>query len=211
MINVCIEKKIRIWNRPLRSDQNENKSDSESDFVNVPGSGGTAGHHRGTITGTLLASRDTASNKEEALGLELLSAADGIGEVRVASVNDDITSLEERQDLGNEVVDGLAGLDEHHDLAGTLQLLAELLDRVSANDLGALGLVGQEVVNLGDGSVVGADGVTVVVHVEDQVLTLIGERRRDSFIHSCRHNSAHRTMQREGKGKEKRENLVMHP
>lgn len=154
-------------------------------FVSVPGSSGTTGHHGGTIAGTLLASRDTASNKEEALGLELLGATDGIGEVRVASVNDDITGLEEGQDLGNEVINGLASLDEHHDLARTLQLLAELLDRVGANDLGTLGLVGQKVVNLGNGSVVGADGVTVVVHVEDQVLTLIG-RKKHSFMQTQR-------------------------
>jgi len=138
----------------------------------IPGSNGATGHHGRTVAGTLLTTRDTAADKEEALGLELLGATDGIREVGVASVDDNITGLEEGQDLGNEVVDGRAGLDQHHDLARALQLLAELLDRVSANNLGALGFVGQEVVNLGDGSVVSADGEAVIVHVQDQVLAL---------------------------------------
>lgn len=144
----------------------------------IPGSNGATGHHGGTVAGTFLTTRDTAADKEEALGLELLGATDGIGEVGVASVDDNITGLEEGQDLGNEVVDGRAGLDQHHDLARALQLLAELLDRVSANNLGALGLVGQEVVNLGDGSVVGADGEAVIVHVQDQVLALFDTNKK---------------------------------
>lgn len=144
----------------------------------IPGSNRTTGHHGRTVAGTLLTTRDTAADKEEALGLELLSATDGVGEVGVASVDDDITGLEEGQDLGNEVVDGRAGLDQHHDLARTLQLLAELLDRVSANNLGALGLVGQEVVNLGNGSVVGTDGEAMIVHVQDQVLALFDTNKK---------------------------------
>lgn len=133
------------------------------------------------MTGTLLTSRDTASDKEETLGLQFLGAADGVGEVGVTSVDNDITLLEERKDLVDKVIDGLTGLDEHHNLTGTLKLLAELLDRVGANDVGALGLVGEEVVDLGDGSVVGADGESVVVHVQDQVLAL-SCRTIDRFI-----------------------------
>lgn len=157
---------------------------------NSPGSNGTTGHHGGAVAGTLLTTRDTAADKEEALGFELFGTADGVGEVGVTSVDDDIAGLEEGQDLSNEVVDGRAGLDQHHDLARALQLLAELLNRVSANNLGALGLVGQEVVNLGDGSVVGADGETMVVHVQDQVLTLIETRACIQRSNKERENSS---------------------
>jgi 20S proteasome alpha/beta subunit len=38
-----------------------------------------------------------------------------------------------------------------------------------------LGLVGQEAVNLGGGTVVGADGETVISNVEDQVLAHNGQ------------------------------------
>ena len=51
-------------------------------------------------------------------------------------------------DLANEVVDDLAGLDEEHDLPGLLQLGAQLLNRVGADDLGAGRLVREEAVNL---------------------------------------------------------------
>ena len=51
-------------------------------------------------------------------------------------------------DLADKVVHDLAGLDEEHDLPGLLQLGAQLLDRVGADDLGAGGLVREEAVNL---------------------------------------------------------------
>ena len=43
------------------------------------------------------------------------------------------------------------------------------------DDLGALGFLGQELVDLGDGAVVGDDGEAVVVHVEDEVLAHDGQ------------------------------------
>jgi len=73
-----------------------------------------------------------------------------------------------RFELTDEVVNGLTSLDEEDDSAGGLEALAELLDGVSADDVGAwnqlpsghvselqvptLGLVLQEVVDLGGGS-----------------------------------------------------------
>jgi hypothetical protein len=105
--------------------------------------------------------------------------------VRVTTVDDDVSLLHVRLELGDKVVDGLTGLDEEDDLSGGLELLAELLDRVSTDDVGAweqlkarisaritppvdcrlsqtplkltLGLVLEEVVNLGSGPVVRAD------------------------------------------------------
>jgi hypothetical protein len=72
--------------------------------------------------------------------------------VRVTTVNDNVTLLEVGLELGNKVVDGLAGLDEENDAAGALQVLAELLDGAGANNVGALGLVLEEVVDLGGGT-----------------------------------------------------------
>ena len=46
---------------------------------------------------------------------------------------------------------------------------------MGANDLRSLGFVGQEFVDLGDRPVVGDDGETVVVHVEDEVLAHDGQ------------------------------------
>lgn len=129
------------------------------------------GHDGGTIAGTLLTTGDAGADKAQALGGQVLGAAVGVGEVRVATINDDVTLFEEGQELLDPVVDGLAGLDEEHDAAGALELGDKLLDGVGADNGLALGLVVQEAVDLGDGSVKGADGEAVVGHVENQVLS----------------------------------------
>lgn len=152
-----------------------------------PSLGGSTGHERGSVTGTLLTTRNTRANVEDALGLELLAAADGVGVVRVTTVNDNVTLLHVGDKLVNKVVDSLSSLDEKDHTARLLELGAELLNRVSTNDIGALGLVLEEVVDLGGGTgssvssfaalklcspVVRADFESFVVHVENQILTL---------------------------------------
>ena len=105
------------------------------DFLDVrPGSSGTSGHERRTVTSSLLTSRDTRSDEKETLGLELLGAADRVGEVRVSSIDDDVSLLEVRFKLTDEVVDSLTGLDEKDDLARSLQLGAKFLNGVSTDD-----------------------------------------------------------------------------
>ncbi len=54
----------------------------------------------------------------------------------VTAIDDDVTGFEEGGELGDELVDGGAGLDEEDDLAGALELGSELLDGVGADDLG---------------------------------------------------------------------------
>jgi len=136
---------------------------------------GTTWHDGRSVSGTLLTTGNTGTDKEQALGLELVSSADRVGVVRVSTVNDDVALLEVRLELCDKVVDGLTGLDEEDDSTGGLEALAELLDGVGADDVGALGLVLEEVVDLGGGSVVSADFEALVVHVEDQVLAHDGE------------------------------------
>lgn len=136
----------------------------------------TTGHDGGTVAGTLLTTGYTGTNESQALGVEVLSSAVGVGEVGVTTIDDDVALLEERQQLLDPVVNGLSGLDEEHDAAGALELADELLDGVSADDGLALGLVLQEMVDLGDGSVEGTDGEAVVGHVQDKVLSPERER-----------------------------------
>lgn len=102
-----------------------------------PCSSRTTGHERGAVTRTLLTTRDTGADEEEALRLELLCAADGIGEVRVTTVNDDVTLLEVGDELVDEGIDGSTGLDEEDDLARPLELRDKLLDGVSTLDIRA--------------------------------------------------------------------------
>ena len=88
------------------------------------------------MTGTFLTARDTGADEEKALGLELLGAADRVGVVRVTTVNDDIALLKVGDELLDESIDSRASLDEEDDLAGALELRAELLDGPCADDVG---------------------------------------------------------------------------
>lgn len=159
-------------------------SNGLEDVLDVrPGSLITTGHERRAIAGTLLTTRDTGTNEADALGGKVLCPAVAVGEVRVTAINDDIALLEEGEKSLDPLVDGLAGLDEEHDAAGGLELGDELLGSLGTDDGLALGLVGKEVVDLGNGTVEGADGEAMVGHVEDQVLTpmthLVSEAQRD--------------------------------
>ncbi len=129
-----------------------------------------AGHQRGAVAGSLLAAGNAGADEAEALSGQVFCSPVGVGEVGVAAIDDDVSALEEGQERLDPVIDGLAGLDEEHHTARLLQLGDELLGGVRADDALALGLVGQEAVDLGDGAVEGADGEAVVGHVENQVL-----------------------------------------
>jgi hypothetical protein len=96
----------------------------------------TTGHDAGAVTGTLLSSRDTASDKSNALLGEVLGAAVCVGVVRVTAVDDDVALLDTTlgEEKLDEVVDGLSGHDEHHHATGLLELGDELLDGVCANN-----------------------------------------------------------------------------
>lgn len=151
--------------------------DGLEDVLDVgPGLLVATGHDGGAVAGTLLTTGDTGTDVADTLLLEVLGAAVGVGEVRVATVNDDVTLLKAvlEEEL-NEVVDGLAGHDEEHHAPGLLELGDELLDAVCANNALALGLVLKEAVNLGDGAVEGNDGEAVVGGVEDEVLAHDGK------------------------------------
>jgi hypothetical protein len=141
-----------------------------------PGRLVTTGHDGRTVTGTLLTTRDTGTNEAETLLGEVLCAAVGVGVVRVTTVNDDITLLDSTLDEQlDELVDGLTGHDEEHHAAGLLELGDKLLDGLGTNNGLALGLVLEEVVNLGDSAVESNDSEAMVSGVEDQVLTHDGQ------------------------------------
>ena len=90
------------------------------------------------MAGTLLSSRNTRTNKQETLRLELPSPADRVGIVRVTAINDDITLLEMGNELLNKGVNSITSLYEEDNFAWFFQLCNELLNRVSTLDVGAL-------------------------------------------------------------------------
>ena len=67
----------------------------------------------------------------------------------VAAVDEDVAGLEQRGDLLDDLIDGRAGLDHHHDLARPLQRGDQLLDGVAADDAFALGPAGEELIDPG--------------------------------------------------------------
>lgn len=66
-------------------------------------------------------------------------------------------------------------LDQQHDLAGRLQLGDHVLERICADHVGALGLVGEKVLDLGHRAVVGADDKALLVHVQYEILAHYGQ------------------------------------
>jgi hypothetical protein len=98
---------------------------------------GTTWHDGRSVPGTLLTTGNTGTDEKETLGLELVSSSDGVRVVRVTTVNDDVALLEVWLELANEVIYGLSGLDEENDTTGGLEALAEFLNGVSADDVGA--------------------------------------------------------------------------
>ena len=54
--------------------------------------------------------------------------------MRVSAVDDDVALLKVGLKLRDEVVDGVSSLDEQNNLAGSLELRAELLNRVGPDD-----------------------------------------------------------------------------
>ena len=147
------------------------------------------------MPGAFLATGNAGADVEQALGLEVLGAADRVFKKGVAAVNDDVARLKVRDDLFNEFIHRLAGLHHEHDAAGLFEQGDHLLNGVSANDIGALGLVVEEVVHLRDGAIVSGHGEPVVVHVQNQILAHNGQPDYSNisfrfhvlcFLHKCR-------------------------
>ena len=107
----------------------------------------------------------------------------------IAAVDQDVSRLEQRDQLVDHLINGSAGLHHDHDLAGLLQQRDQLLHRMSADDRLALGPAGQEGVNLRGRAVEHGDGETVAGHVQDQVLAHHGQANQSDV--GSRARSAH--------------------
>jgi hypothetical protein len=98
-----------------------------------------------------------------------------IGEQGIAAVDDDVSLRQEGQQLIDHLIDGVAGFHHQHHAAWAFQQADQLLDRVSADDVGAFGFVGEEIVDFGNGAVEDGHFEAVVIHVENEVLTHHGK------------------------------------
>ena len=122
-----------------------------------PGGCRTTRHERRSMSGTLLSSRNAGTNEQEALFLEFLGPSDGVGVVGVAAINDDVTLLKMGDELLDEGVNSVAGLDEEDNFAWPLQLGSELLDRVGSLHLGSYNAERPRIGLFGENKVKGND------------------------------------------------------
>ena len=89
----------------------------------------------------------------------------------VATVDDNVTLIQERDQFLDEVIDRLPGLDHQENLAGTLQRSYEVLQRMRSIEVKALASTFHEMVNLLNRTVIHDDMEALALHVQRQVLT----------------------------------------
>ena len=111
-------------------------SNALKDILDIwPGLLVSTGHQGRTVSGTLLTSGNTATNETDSLGLQVFCSSVGIWEMRVTTIDDDITLLNTGlEESLNEVVDWLSGHNQEHHSAGSLELGDEVLDIFGTND-----------------------------------------------------------------------------
>lgn len=76
-----------------------------------PGLFVTSRHQTGTVTGSLFSTRYACANKTEAFLFQSFGSSVGVGEMRIAAVDDDIAGFYERQEGVDEIVYGLPSHD----------------------------------------------------------------------------------------------------
>ena len=75
-----------------------------------------------------LAAGNAGADEEQSARSQIFGAADGVLIERVAAVDDDIARLEIGDDVIDEVIHRLPGLDEHHHSAWPLEVADHFLD-----------------------------------------------------------------------------------
>ena len=140
-----------------------------------PRGGRTAGHDARAAARALLAAAHAGADVQQAFALDVFHAADGVLKKRVAAVNDDVAGFEVRQEMFDEFIHGLAGLDHEHHAARFLEQRHHFFEGMRADDFRAFGFVGEKVVHLLHRPVEGHDGEAVVVHVQNKILAHDGQ------------------------------------
>ena len=88
-----------------------------------------AGHERRAFERAFFAAGNAAADKVNSLSFEILAAPLGVGEERIAAVDDDVAFFQERRELTDDRIDRRAGLDHDHRFARPLQRADEFFHR----------------------------------------------------------------------------------
>ena len=145
----------------------------------LPGSAAAARHHAGAMQRTLLAARYAGAQVVQALTFDILGAADGIGEVAVAAVDDGITRCQDGQQLRDDLIHRLARANHQHHLARKLQAVGQLLPGMRADKALACTAPLHKMLHHAGPHIVYRHGKAVAFHIHGQV-----------FPHDCQANHA---------------------
>src|SRR6185312_818854 len=122
------------------------------------------------MTRAFLAAAYASADVKQPLALDVFHAARRVFKERIAAVDDNVASLKMRQEMLDELIHRLACLYHQHHAAWALELRHHFLNRMRADDFGALGFIRQEMIHLFHRAIKSDHGESVIVHVQNQVL-----------------------------------------
>ena len=103
------------------------------------------------------------------------AAADGVGIIAVAAIDQDIARLQQRNQFLNEFIDGAACADHHHGLTRAGEGCNPFGEAVAADQILVFSSAVDERIHLGGGAVEAGHGEAFAFHVEDEVFAHDGE------------------------------------
>jgi hypothetical protein len=131
----------------------------------------TADHDRRAVARALLTARDAGAGEQQAARAQRAVAPDGIGEARVAAIDDQVARLEQRRQRLDLHIGGLPRLHHQDQRARPPQRADQLLQRDAGRHREALGLVARdELLGPARRPVVDGDAVAMLGDVEREIL-----------------------------------------
>ena len=179
-----------IWSHVAAAGLSVNKRGdlAEDGTDRLPGLLGATGHDGRALERPFLSTGNTGTDIVKTLLLEGFLAALGVGPETVAAVDDDVTFLKQRNELFDDGVHGGTRLHHDHRLAGPCEGSDEFLECLGGNDPLSLGAALRELLGHGRGAVENADGESLALHVEDEVLAHDGEADEADVALIAAHN-----------------------
>ena len=107
--------------------------------------------------------------------------------MRVAAVDEDIAVVQQRQELFDHVVNGIARFDHHEHLAWFFQIVNQFFKAVAADDVFPGGSAGDKLVHLFGRPVENRHGEAFGLHVHDEIFAHDGKADQTNicFFHRC--------------------------
>ena len=147
----------------------------QNGFDKRPGFFAAARHNRRAVARAFFAARHARADKAYAFGGQLVCTAGGIGEIRIAAVDDDVAFFKVWQQLGDKVVHYCSSPNHQHDFPWFFQFFHQIGNAVRTDDIRVFCRAVEKIVHFGNGAVVGHYFEAFVVHVEYQVLSHYGQ------------------------------------